>query len=1729
MTEKQIRVKRLILRNDDSRNWQINNPTLLRGEIGVENDTNRIKIGDGTNSWNKLRYIVDPNNVFKGKRINGIMFDGSKDIEIKAAPTDHLHSINEIKELDARLQQMMHDIMKQVHDNIEGIGSKIPDKNEIGQIIKDEVSKVEDRFFQELQYQLGRIEEDIQNGILTQEEAHNRLDKIIAEVDKHINEELQKDLEEIQQELEDAQQRLDEAITEAKKHIYEEVIKEIENAQKELGQASEEVKKEIQEAEDRLNQALEDAHAEIDENIKQQLENIKQQLEVAKQDINNTDNKINSAIQDVENRLDGQIQNQLDSIRQEIGNGYATKAEIEQQIQDAITNAEGSLSGAIDEIKGGITDKINEIIAELNKAPTESGYKSINELQKTATSLSNTIATNKQTQDGINQTHLSQIQQTEKGVETIVANLNKDAAGNEYKAIADLKIEADGIKSIVSKNKNDTDKTLSSITQRADNIESLVAINKKDTDSSLSQITQKADSITSLVESNRKKQDEINMKLSSWLRQTAENVNIGVQKVEDELNKGNGDCRYKAIAHLNIKADEISSIVATEKRNNDQRYEEAMSKISQTAESIKATIQQNKQDQDGTNSQNSSQIQQAADSIQVVVNGLNSDAKGNKFGSISSLSMRADEISSTVARNKNDTDKAFSSLTQKSDSIVSLVNLNKQIQENKNQELSSLIEQKADGINLAVKKVENELNEDGDKCSYRSIATLNMKADQISSTVQSTNQRIDETEKDISRIEQKADSITLTVSKLQSNQYGDKVQLSSNIKQSADKIEANLNKTGANSPYVAITSLYATAEELSRTVAQHKEKNDKNNQLITDKFSQIKQTADSIQLLVESNQKAQDIENKRLASMIQQGPTGVNVVVEELQKDYNNCEYKAISSLKIKTNEISSAISENKRTQEQINGQLINKDEELRSLITQSSGGVDVVIEELQKDCSKDAGEQNYQYRAIATLKARADGVDSTVATQGENINTALSKIQQNSEGIKTIVADLGNQNLEELGNKYKAISAIVQKADRIESTVSEKVQTNINAGLDERINGNIDAKVNEYDRKLEIEKFSKITQESGRISALVEENKTKQDEVNAAQQKENERLASLIEMGPGGVSVAVENIKNELNKDGTDGTYCSYKAISSLKITADGLRSDVTKFQKNQNGINQKNTSSIQQNELGIKTIVADFDNQNLEELGKKYKAISAIVQKADGIQATVTEKVTNDINQSIDGKIDDKIKTNNTVIEEKIANVNIRADGIESIVTENKTTQDTINNQQIAENKRLESLIQQGPSGVNVVVEQLGRTCDACEYRAISTLNVKADGINSTVSSIQTGQDQLLADLNIKDIDGPEAQAALQKYSTISSINQKADSISSTVSDLSKDTSSRFEQTANSISGIITGLGGKDEITGQFKEIASLKASATRIDSTVARVDEIQGTVNTVNDDVKKLKADYSTVSQTADTIQTLVTRVDTTDKNVNNTLNKANEAIDSANLAAGNANAALETVNKKVSMIQQNADSITAVVSSLNEVGGVPCNYNAITSIRADIEGLTSTVQAADSNATSAINRVSTIEQTAEAIKLRVDKQENETNKKLSAQIAQTSTSIQSVVNELNKTTGRSAYSAINQLKDEINLKVGADEVVSAINLSPAEIKISGKKIILDGDTVINGKIIKDGMIDNNAVGPNTIQSGAITADKIDITGGKTGARIEILENLIIVYDANGVARVKLGIWE
>ena len=122
-------------------------------------------------------------------------------------------------------------------------------------------------------------------------------------------------------------------------------------------------------------------------------------------------------------------------------------------------------------------------------------------------------------------------------------------------------------------------------------------------------------------------------------------------------------------------------------------------------------------------------------------------------------------------------------------------------------------------------------------------------------------------------------------------------------------------------------------------------------------------------------------------------------------------------------------------------------------------------------------------------------------------------------------------------------------------------------------------------------------------------------------------------------------------------------------------------------------------------------------------------------------------------------------------------------------------------------------------------------------------------------------------------------------------------------------------------------------------------------------------------------------------------------------------------------------------------------------------------------------------------------------------------------------------LEKEDGYKNYTALTQLNDAINLRVKADDVVNQINISKESILIDGNKVHITGKTTI----------DNNVIVSKMLAAKAVTADKMDVESlsaitatigllrtASSGARTEIKDNLVEVYDNNNVLRVRIGVW-
>ena len=182
---------------------------------------------------------------------------------------------------------------------------------------------------------------------------------------------------------------------------------------------------------------------------------------------------------------------------------------------------------------------------------------------------------------------------------------------------------------------------------------------------------------------------------------------------------------------------------------------------------------------------------------------------------------------------------------------------------------------------------------------------------------------------------------------------------------------------------------------------------------------------------------------------------------------------------------------------------------------------------------------------------------------------------------------------------------------------------------------------------------------------------------------------------------------------------------------------------------------------------------------------------------------------------------------------------------------------------------------------------------------------------------------------------------------------------------------------------------------------------------------------------------------------------------------------------------TIKTAVSDAQQAIPRIDAIDGNIETING------NITELKKTDGEILSTVAANKKTSDDAdASLASQLKQTAESITSTVQSNKKE----LSSQISQNADKITSVITNLGDPAKASAaYSAIAQMIDAIQLRVTADnlkemgqsgQLMSYINLTPTTVSILSKLLHITADTLIDGNVITNGMI----------EAGAITADKL-----------------------------------
>lgn len=268
--------------------------------------------------------------------------------------------------------------------------------------------------------------------------------------------------------------------------------------------------------------------------------------------------------------------------------------------------------------------------------------------------------------------------------------------------------------------------------------------------------------------------------------------------------------------------------------------------------------------------------------------------------------------------------------------------------------------------------------------------------------------------------------------------------------------------------------------------------------------------------------------------------------------------------------------------------------------------------------------------------------------------------------------------------------------------------------------------------------------------------------------------------------------------------------------------------------------------------------------------------------------------------------------------------------------------------------------------------------------------------------------------------------------------------------------------------------------------------------------------------LKGVYSQITQLSDTIDSKIT------DNVNKTESRITQLSDAI---TQNVNNKLAGVESRITQLSDTIDSkitnrISKVETRITQLDG-----QITQSVNNKIKGLESRIiqldDAIDSKITDNVNKAETrITQTTNAIMSTVKGEVSDLGRQVSS-VAQTMNGIELKVEKQVK----------EGVKDGLKGKADKDNLISQINLCPESITIDSKFVHITGATLFDDNVIVNRMLSAKAVTADKLdvnELSAITANIGLLRTATSGARTEISNNLIEVYDNNGRLRVRMGVW-
>ncbi|MFD1416797.1 phage tail spike protein [Oceanobacillus jeddahense] len=330
--------------------------------------------------------------------------------------------------------------------------------------------------------------------------------------------------------------------------------------------------------------------------------------------------------------------------------------------------------------------------------------------------------------------------------------------------------------------------------------------------------------------------------------------------------------------------------------------------------------------------------------------------------------------------------------------------------------------------------------------------------------------------------------------------------------------------------------------------------------------------------------------------------------------------------------------------------------------------------------------------------------------------------------------------------------------------------------------------------------------------------------------------------------------------------------------------------------------------------------------------------------------------------------------------------------------------------------------------------------------------------------------------------------------------------------------------------GMPPQDLITGvRFNELEqTVDSFGVRIGNSEGEISQLKQTSQSFATRIQNAEGSISTLTQTA---QGLQTRVQTAEGNISTVTQLASTLQSKLSDAEGNINTLTQTATSLQSTIKGVRDDLDELEigarnflqDSEDERAGTTFDYDLNDSSLSpgDIVTLSFDVESNSDAEIQYYFRQGTTGNDVRSIQLNAGKSRYQMTFKVPDYIGGTHFRIRSQTGSLsikraqlekgNKATDwkpapedMATQSQISQLSDNINLRVQKNDIINQINISTEDILISGKKLILDGDTTVNGSF----RVENANI--TSLNAGKITGGTFD--GGKVNV-INVSANSIV----------------